>query len=159
MPHTAVCTQGSADGRKAGWGGHAELQHLHAVLHLVTQSCLTLCDPTDCGPPGSSVHGESPGNNTGVSCCALLQRLFPTQGLKPGLSPCKQILYYLSHQGSPRIREWVADPFSRGSSWPRNWTRVSCTAGRFLISFPLPGKPRVSLTTVKRIYCIEKFST
>ena len=44
------------------------------------QSCLTLCDPMDCSPPGSSVHGDSPGKNTGVGCHALLQGIFPTQG-------------------------------------------------------------------------------
>ena len=38
-----------------------------------TQSCLTLCNPTDCSPPGSSVHGDSPGKNTGVGCYFLLQ--------------------------------------------------------------------------------------
>ena len=54
----------------------------------VTQSCPTLCDPVDCSPPGSSVHG-------------ILQA---------------------------RILEWV--PFSRGSSKPRDWTQVSCIAGR-----------------------------
>ena len=58
---------------------------------LVTQLCLTLWDPMDCTPPGSSVHGNLPA----------------------------------------RIPEWVAFPFSRGSSWPRDPTRVSCTAGRF----------------------------
>ena len=46
---------------------------------LVTQSCLTLCNPMDCSPPGSSVHGDSPGKNTGVGCHALLQGIFPTQ--------------------------------------------------------------------------------
>ena len=54
-----------------------------AVLCLVTQLCLTLCDPMDCSPPGSSVHEDSPGKNTGVSCHALLQRIFPTQGSNP----------------------------------------------------------------------------
>jgi len=58
---------------------------------LVAQSCLTLCDPMECSPPGSSVHG-------------ILQA---------------------------RILEWVAIPFSRKSSWPRDWTWVSCIAGRF----------------------------
>ena len=37
-----------------------------AVLHLVAQSCPTLCDPMDCSPPSSSVHGGYPGKNTGV---------------------------------------------------------------------------------------------
>ena len=62
-----------------------------SVYVLVAQSCLTLCDPMDSSPPGSSVHG-------------LLQA---------------------------RTLEWVAIPFSRGSSPPRDRTRVSCIAGRF----------------------------
>ena len=57
---------------------------------LVTQSCSTHCDPIDCSPPGSCVHG-------------ILQA---------------------------RILEWVATFSSRGSSWPKDWTWVSCTAGR-----------------------------
>ena len=44
------------------------------------QLCPTLCDPMDCSPPGSSVHGNSPVKNTGVGCHALLQQIFPTQG-------------------------------------------------------------------------------
>ena len=71
------------------------------VLCLVAQSCLTLCIPIDCSLPGSSVHGDFPGKNTGVGCHTLLQRIFPTQGLNPGLPHCRQILYSLSHQGSP----------------------------------------------------------
>ena len=56
---------------------------------LVAQSCLTLCNPMDCSPPGSSVHGESPGKNTGVSFHALLQGIFPAQGPNPGLPHCR----------------------------------------------------------------------
>ena len=41
------------------------------------QSCLTLCKPVDCSPPGSSVQ-DSPGKNTGVGCHALIQGIFPT---------------------------------------------------------------------------------
>ena len=59
----------------------------------VTQSCLTLCNPMDCSPPGSSVHG-------------ILQA---------------------------RILEWVAIPFSRGSSWHRDRICVSCIAGGFFL--------------------------
>ena len=58
---------------------------------LVPQSCPTLCDPMDCSPPGSSVHG-------------LLQA---------------------------RILEWIAIPFSRGSSRPRDGTQAFCIAARF----------------------------
>ena len=68
---------------------------------LVTQSCLTFCDPMDCSPPGSSVHGDSPGKKTAVGCHALLQEIFPTQGSNPGLPHCRWILYQLSHQGRP----------------------------------------------------------
>ena len=104
-------------------------------LCLVAQSCLTLFDPVDRSPPGSSVHGDSPGKNTGVGSHALLQGIFPTQGLNPGLPHCRRILYHLSHQGSPRILEWVAYAFSRGSSWLGNQTAGSCIADRFFTSW------------------------
>ena len=65
--------------------------------HSGAQSCLTLCDPMDCSPPGSSVHG-------------ILQA---------------------------GILKWIAISFSRGSSQPRNWTRVSCTAGRWFTNWTM----------------------
>ena len=83
------------------------------MLRLVTQSCPTLCDPMDYSLPGSSVHGDSPGKN-GLPCPP--PTIFQTQGLNPGLPHCRQILNCLSHQGCPRILEWVAYPFSRGTS-------------------------------------------
>ena len=93
----------------------------------IAQSRLTLCNPTDYSP------WNSPGQNTGVGSLLFLQGIFPTQGSNPGLLQCRRILYHLSCKGSPRILEWVAYPFSSGSSWPRNWTSkpVSCIAGRF----------------------------
>jgi len=75
-----------------------------------------------------------PGQNTGVGSLSLLQGIFSNQGSNPGLLNCRRILYQLSHKWSPRILEWVAYPFSRGSSWPRNLTGISCIAGRN--SFP-----------------------
>ena len=54
-----------------------------SVLGLVAPTCLTLCDHVNCSPPGSSVHGDSPGENAGVDCHALLQGIFPTQGSNP----------------------------------------------------------------------------
>jgi len=54
------------------------------------------------------------GQNTGVGSLSFLQRIFPTQGLNPGLPHCRWILNQLSHKGSPRILEWVAYPFSVG---------------------------------------------
>ena len=72
------------------------------VLCLVAQSCPTLCNPMDCSLPCSSVHGDTPGKNTGVGCHALLRGIFPTQGLNQGLLHCRRILYQLSYQGSPQ---------------------------------------------------------
>ena len=112
----------------------SQLQSCFCTM-LVTQSLPTLYDPMDCSPPGSSVHGDSPGKNTGTGCHALLQEVFWIQGSNPGLQRCKQIFYCLSYQGSPGILEWVAYPFSRGSSRPRDQTRVSCIAGGFFTSW------------------------
>ena len=50
---------------------------------------------------------DSPGKNTGVGCCFLLQRIFPTQELNPGLLHCRQILYRLSYSGSPKDSIYV----------------------------------------------------
>ena len=77
---------------------------------------------------------NSPGPNTGVGSCSILQEIFQTQGSNPGLKHCRQILYQLSHQGSPSILEWVAYPFSSRSSRHRNWTGVSI-AGGFITSW------------------------
>ena len=99
---------------------------LCTLLCLVAQSCLTLWDPMDCSPSGSSVHGDSPAKNTGVGCHALLQGIFPTQGSNPNLLCCRQILYQLSHQGSSRILEWVACLFSGGSSQESNLGLLHC---------------------------------
>ena len=81
---------------------HSSKMCLCAVLRVVAQPCLTLCNPTDCSPPGSSVHEDSPGQNTGVGSHALLQGIFPTQESNE-LPYCKQTLYHLSHQGSPKF--------------------------------------------------------
>ena len=58
----------------------------------------TLCHPMDYNVPGSSVHGDSPGKNTGMGCHALFLGIVPTQGMSPTL---QVILHHLSHQGSP----------------------------------------------------------
>ena len=82
-------------------------------------------------PHGLDSLWNSPGQNTEVGSLSLLQGICPTQGSNPGLPQCRQILYQLSHKGNPRILEWVAISFSRGSSWRRDWTWVSCITGRF----------------------------
>ena len=84
------------------------------------------------GPHGLYSLWNSPGQNTAV--VSLYQGIFPIQGSNPGLLHCRQILNQLSHKGSRRILEWVAYPFSSGSSRPRNQTGGSCIAGRFFTS-------------------------
>ena len=61
----------------------------------VAQSCRTHCNPMD-----YTVHGIL--SITGVGSLSLLQGIFPTQGLNPGIPHCRRILYQLSYQGSPR---------------------------------------------------------
>ena len=80
---------------------------------------------------------NSPGQNTGGGILSLLQGIFPTQGLKPGLLHCRWILHQLSHKVSPQIVEWVAYPFSSRSSWSRNQTGVSCIAGGFFTNWAM----------------------
>ena len=119
---------------------------LIAVLCLVAQSCLTLCDPMDYSLPGSSVHGDSPGKITGVGGHALLQGIFPTQGLNTGLLHCRQILYHLSHCCCCCCRCQVASVVS-DSVRPhrRQPTRLLCPWDFFRLEywsglpFPSPG--------------------
>ena len=109
-------------------------------MYVYLYTCIFESESCSVVPDSLQPHGispwSSPGWNTGVGSL-LLQRIFPTQGLNPGLLHCKQILYQLNHKGSPRILEWVAYPFSRGSSRTRNWTRVSCLAGEFFTNWAI----------------------
>ena len=91
-----MCNFAAVPQKTGGWsisylpvGNWSEVQ--------VAQSCLTLWDPMDLNSPWNP-----PGQNTGVGSCSLLQGIFPIQGWNPGLLHCRQILYQLSHKGSPR---------------------------------------------------------
>ena len=97
----------------------------------VIQSCPTL------RPHGLDSPLSSPGQNTAVGSLSLLQEIFPTQKSNPGLPHCRWILYQLSYQGNPRKLEWVAYPFSNGSSRTKNRTGVSCIAGRCFTSWAI----------------------
>ena len=91
------------------------------------------------------------GQNTGMGSLFLLQGIFPTQGLNPGLPHCRQILHQLSHKRRPRTLEWVTYPFSSGSSQPRNRTGVSCIAGGLFTNWAIREAPnRVKLSQKKR---------
>ena len=73
-------------------------------LYLIGQSCPTLCDPMDCSPPGSSVHGDSPGKNTGVGSHALLQG--SSNPRIKSRSPALQVDYLPSEPPIPLKDNW-----------------------------------------------------
>ena len=107
------------------------------ILFLVSQSCPTLHNPTDCSPSGSSVHGDSRGKNTGVSGLPWSP---PGDLPNPEIEPRSPMLQVDSLESQPPgkpMNAGEAYPFSRGPFWPRNQTRVSCTAGGFF----MPGLP------------------
>ena len=106
-------------------------------------------------PHGLYSPWNSPGQNTGVGSLSLLQGIFPTQGSNPGLLHYRRILYQLSHNGSPRILEWVAYPFSRESSRPRDQTGVSCIAGGFFTNWAIR-KPILSTVLPKVFRLMHK---
>ena len=99
---------------------------------------------------------NSPGQNTGMGSLSLFQEIFPTQGSNPGLPHCRQILYQVSHKGSPRILEWVAYPFSSRSSQPRDRTGVSCIAGGFFTNWTIRCAQRSRNTANQKIHRFHK---
>ena len=103
---------------------------------------------------------NSPGQNTRVGNLSLLQEIFPTQGLNTDLPHYRQILYRLSHKGSPRILEWVAYPFSSRSSRPRNRTGASYIAGGFFTSWAIGEALKRSFTAYDqhqvRLCCCQR---
>ena len=110
-----------------------------------SESCSVMSDSLQ--PHGLYSPWNSPGQNTGVGSLSLLQGIFPTQGVNPGLPHCRQILYQLSPKGSPRILEWVAYPFSSGFSQPRDQAQVSTLQADASPAEP-PGKPEVHIKGV-----------
>ena len=106
---------------------HTTCRTIHSESHSVTSDSLW--------PQGLYSPWNSPGQNTGVGSCSLLQGIFLTQGSNSGLPHCRQILYQLSHKGRPRILECIAYSVSSQSSRPRKGTGVSCIAGGFFTSW------------------------
>ena len=108
--------------------GHESEQTLSV---LFAQSCPTLCDPIDCSPPGSSVHGILQARILdGVGSHFLLQGIFPTQGSNLSLLHCRWILYHLSHQGSAGDSKgqgglpWCS-PWGAEGTWLSTWTTTT----------------------------------
>ena len=93
--HFSVSRPWGEGGRKA----FILTEHLF-VCALVAQSCPTLCDPVDCSPMGSSVHGILQARILEWVAILFPRGVFLTQGSNPVLLHCREILYHLSHQGS-----------------------------------------------------------
>ena len=102
-------------------------------------------------PHGQYNPWSSLGQNTRVGSLSLLQWIFPTQRSNPGLLHCRQILYQLSNQGSPRILELVAYPFSSGSSWSRNRTGGLLHCRWILYQLSYEGNPYMQSTSFKML--------
>ena len=123
-----ICYPGLDPGTENGW-------NLCKICTLVNESESHSVMSNSLRPHGLYSPWNSPGQNAGVGSLSLLQGIFPTQGSNPGLLHSGQILYQLSHQGIPRILEWVACAFSSRSSRPSNPTGVSSIAGGFFTSW------------------------
>ena len=95
--HSSQEVQATQPSRADEWMNNNSTMEYCAQLLICVSLFSTLW--TVC--PDSSVHGDSPGKNTGVGCHALLQGIFLSQGSNPGLPHCRWIIYQLSHQGSP----------------------------------------------------------
>ena len=92
------------------------------IMCLVAQSCLTLCNAMDYGPPASSVHRDSPHKNTEVGCHALLQGIFPTQWINPGLPHCRWIFFFFFF--TIWANKWPSNPTTGHILWGHhNWKR------------------------------------
>ena len=102
------------------------------------------CNPMDCSHPGSFVHEISQAKNTGVDCPFLLQGIFPTQGLNPGLPHCRQTL---SHQESYHLINYMW--ITKISYYPLLIVSVSFATFTFRKLQRLPRFKYLAFTTVK----------
>ena len=114
-------------------------------------NCSVMSDslwPYGLQPTRLPVHGDSPGENTGMACHVLLQGIYPTRGgtkvrrIEPR-SPTLQVNSLLSEpRGKPKNGSGQPIPSPGRLFWPRNQTRVSCIAGRFFTSWATRGALR-----------------
>ena len=109
------------------------------IFVKVAQSWLTLCDPIQ------SMEFSRP------EYWSEYPFLSPGDLSNPGLPHCRWSLYQLSNKGSPRILDWVAYLFSSRSSWPRNWTGVSCIGGGFFTTEPSGSPDMFTVCVVLKI--------
>ena len=88
----------------------------------------------DCSPPGSSVHGILQARLLECVAISFSRGYASTQGSNLSLLHWRCIFYCPNQQGSPRILEWLAIPFSRGSSWLRDGYGIFCNVKKPLLS-------------------------
>ena len=126
-----------------------------ACCYLVIQSCLTLCDPMDCHPPDSSVHGISQARVLEWVAIILLQGIFPTQGSNPCLLHCRRILHRWATRKAHLLVSHVPNIWG-----PLLWKRVAIHSSWVTVSshclhivFPL-----VHVCFSVQIFSFEKFT-
>ena len=122
---------------KSGWwySLQSKMGKLYTVIKNKTGSWSESESCSLCDPMYYTVHG--------ILQAKILEWIFPFPGdlpnpwIEPKFLHCRWILYQLCHKGSMEILEWVAYPFSRRASWPRNRNGVSWIAGRFFKNWAL----------------------
>ena len=128
------------------------MSHVSNIIWWFSRSVLSMSlRPMDCSLPGSSSHGIFPGKNTGVGCHFLLQGIFPTQGLNPGLLHCGQILHRLSYQGNP-IRP--VKTLTAGSTFSRlGWVPRRCIWAHITLTLKQTREPHLGITASSYQQC------
>ena len=114
--------------------GNEDVVYIHtkATLHAkLLQLCLTLCDPMDSSPPGSTVHRILQARIILESAAMPFSRIFLTQELNLALLHCRQILYQLSHQGSPlrTVLKCIPSVFPVFRPFDLDWNGVTSFLG------------------------------
>ena len=115
----------------------------------LSESCSLVSDSLR--PHGLYSPWNSPSQNTGEGSLSLLQGFFPTQGLNPGLWHCRPILHQLSHEGNPRILEWVTYP-SPGDLPDPGIKLGSSALQEDSLPTEAPGKPNNRIGSYKMSY-------
>ena len=141
-------------------------EHTHTYTHCSLCACVLPCfsgarlfaDPMDCSPPGSSLHGDSPGKNAGEGFHALLPGIFMTQGWNLPLLwllHCRRILYCWATWEDHTFFLSVAIPHIKISGWylhidgRMKMEKANETFRERILTIKIPkttGKPRTEIT-------------
>ena len=108
--HPTYCARSTVVNKTKSWISQSIYSSWGACVCLVTQSCPVLCNTMNCSPSGSSVHGDPPGKNTGMGCCAILQGIFPPPSTE--------------HQKGPDSPISVNNDILPSSSVKRSWVLI-----------------------------------